>query len=129
MSKGILWALVRNREALDETVPPRFARHEAHHLTLRFGVDLTPYRALLGRRFQATVTAEAWNEEIQAVRVALPPELAALCENTHPHVTISRQPDTPAKRANALLEAPPNERQLSLELALEIGCERWGRRR
>lgn len=129
MIKGILWAVVRNREALDAAVPPRFARHEAHHLTLAFGVDLAPYRAAIGRRFQATATAEAWDDEVQAVRVALPPELAALCQNAHPHVTISRRPDTPAKRANAMLEAPPNERPLSLGLELEIGCERWGRRR
>ena len=129
MSKGILWALVLDRKALDQAVPARFGRHEAHHLTLRFGVDLAPYAALLGRRFQAAATAEAWDDEVQAIRVALPAELAALCDNAHPHVTISRRPDTPAKRANQMLEAPPNERPLSFELALEIGCERWGRRR
>jgi hypothetical protein len=125
LPKGILWALVRDCEALLERVPARFDTVRAHHVTLRFGADLGPYQRLMGRVFEARVTAEAWNDVVQAVRVELPPPFDRICENLHPHVTISTRGETPAKASKPLLEAPARTRPLDFAIRLKVDAERW----
>jgi hypothetical protein len=117
--KGILMATV-DQSAVLAMAPPRYELVAAHHLTLRFRVSAQPYQAWLGQTFTARVTGEAWNDDIQALRVALPEAIAALCENAHPHVTVSHRPGVTPKRSNAMLEAPAHVRPLDAELAFEV---------
>lgn len=120
--KGILMAMVV-KEAVLAVAPARYEVVAAHHLTLRFRVSAQPYQAWLGKTFTARVTLEAWNDDIQALRVALPEAIAALCENAHPHITVSHRPGVTPKRSNAMLEAPAHERALDAELAFEVAWQ------
>jgi hypothetical protein len=120
--KGILMATVV-KEAVLAIAPPRYEVVAAHHLTLRFRVSAQPYQAWIGQTFTARVTGEAWNDDIQALRVALPAAIATLCENAHPHITVSYRPGVTPKRSNAMLAAPANERVLDGELAFEVAWQ------
>jgi hypothetical protein len=125
MARGVLWATLTNPQALLEAVSPRFAEVEAHHLTLRFGVDLEPYRHVIGKQFEGRVICEAWDDAIQAVQVELPADIAELCENEHPHVTVSHREGIPAKRSNPLLANPPHSRPVALTLGFKVETEPW----
>lgn len=125
MAKGILWAVVLNPDELLSAVPPRFERIDAHHVTLRFGIELGPYEPLAGQTFRARVWSEAWDDEIQAVEVELPEALSRLSDSAHPHVTISREPEVPAKRSGRLLERPAHTRQVALTLELRVEPKPW----
>lgn len=129
MPRGILWARIEKPELLLANVPPRFEKVEAHHLTLRFGVELTPYQSLVGKRFSARLVAEAWDERIQAVRVELPQEAEPWCENLHPHVTISHAEGVQPKLSSILLEAPPHQQELDLTLEFRVEASNWARKR
>ena len=122
--KGILMAKAPKAVLLDE-VAPRYAEVDADHVTLRFKVAEREVSHWVGRAFKARVTGEAWNDEIQAVRVELPYDLAQLCENDHPHITISRRPGVGAKHSNAMLEAPAHEAPLEFELDFRVVFERF----
>ena len=117
--KGILMARAE-RAAVLAIAPAHFETVDADHVTLRFKVGPQPYRRWLHQRFTGRVTAEAWNDEIQALRVALPEPFAGLCESAHPHITLSRRAGVAPKRSNALLEDPANERALDAELEFEV---------
>lgn len=120
--KGILMATVV-KEAVLAVAPPRYELVAAHHLTLRFRVSAQPYQAWIGQTCTARVTGEAWNDDIQAIRVTLPEAIAALCENAHPHVTVSYRTGVTPKRSNAMLAAPAHERALDAELAFEVAWQ------
>lgn len=123
--KGMLWA-VAPKEAVLAVAPARFEEVYADHVTLRFKVGEAPYQPWIGRRFQAAVTAEAWNDDIQAIRVELPADVRPLCENEHPHVTVSARRGVSPKKSNALLEAPAHEAPLAAELSFEIVWKPFG---
>lgn len=117
--KGMLWA-VASREQVLAIAPARYEEIYADHVTLQFRVSRSECRPWLGRTFTAPVTAEAWDDEIQALRVQLPDELRALCDKAHPHVTVSARQFVRPKQSNQLLEAPANERRLNASLEFKI---------
>ncbi len=70
--QGILWAIVQNLDLLSK-VPPRFEMVQCHHITLQYGAELEAWSYLVGYEFEAIATSECWNNQIQALRVTLPP--------------------------------------------------------
>jgi hypothetical protein len=117
--KGMLWAVVAREQVL-ALVPARYEEVYADHVTLQFRVERKAFKQWLGKTFTAPITAEAWDDDIQALRVALPEDVRALCEKAHPHVTVSARKFVSPKQSNVLLEKPANERALEAELVFTI---------
>lgn len=117
--KGILWAVLTQ----PIQVTRRFSVGEPHHITLAFGASLDDWQHLVGRQFQATAIAEAWNEKIQAIQVALPNWVH--CQNAHPHISVSWAEGVTPVASNAMLESVHQFRPMSLVLDCRIEFYPW----
>ncbi len=118
--KGVFWAKLTDPRQLLDRVDPRFERIFADHVTLQPKVELTAaMQRLLGRKTRAHVRADAWNDHVQALEVVLEPEIAALCVNEHPHITVSSD-GTPPKRANDMLAGEHDSRPCDFWVDLEL---------
>ncbi|HEY9855349.1 MAG TPA: hypothetical protein V6D05_06390 [Stenomitos sp.] len=118
--RGIFWAKLVDRQQLLSRIDPCYRRVFADHVTLQAKTDLTPeLRRLLGRQTRAHVRGVAWDEQIQAVEVDLPPELVAWCQNDHPHITVSSD-GTPPVRSNDMLEHAHQEIPCDFWIDLEL---------
>jgi hypothetical protein len=85
--KGILWVSLNEQSP---PVPPRFSELPKHfHVTLAFNCLEESYKDLIGKGVEIAVNSDCYDQNIQALSVSLPSEVAALCENPNPHVTIS----------------------------------------
>ena len=123
--KGMLWAVV-DREAVLALAPARFEVVYADHLTLQFRVGKERFQRWIGKAFTAPVTAEAWDGDIQALRIALPEAVRSLCEKEHPHITVSARKGVSPKQSNDLLDDPESEQPLAAELAFRIVWRPFG---
>lgn len=117
--KGILWAVAPQEAILAIHAPLFTERVFAHHVTLAFGVTEEEVAEHIGKRFTGAVTAMAWNNDIQALRVELPADIAPLCGNNDPHITVSSNGVPPVK-SNDMLAGEhgfilyPNPKQLDM---------------
>lgn len=114
MAKSILWAV------LSEPLPiqPRFEIMKGHHITLVYSAEVEQYFAWVGKVFEATVTAEAWNNRIQAVRVKLPDGIP--CTSVTPHITVSRISEAESLESNVMLLKPLQEVPVSFTVIARI---------
>lgn len=117
--KGILWAVLDHPISITH----RFQVGKPHHVTLVFGTYADNWKHLIGRQFDVEVTAEAWNEKIQALQVSLPDWVP--CQNAHPHISVSWAEGTNPVASNALLEGAHNLRKISFTLSCVIEFLAW----
>lgn len=119
MQQGILWAVL----AHPVPIPRRLSVGEPHHITLMFGTCISDWQHLIGRQFQATAIAEAWNERIQALQVSLPDWVP--CQNAHPHISVSWAEGVTPVASNAMLEGVHESRPVALILDCRIEFHLW----
>lgn len=95
------------------------ARH--FHVTLQFRVDLNPaMEELLGREVEVVATGDCSNDRVQALRVNLPEEVAQLCSNEHPHMTISTADGVKPVESNNMLSGDHTCTDVSIPLTLRF---------
>lgn len=92
--RGIFWlSLVdQDYDSLQREVPIVFERPADHfHITLQYNVPLTDEIAqfLWKEPIPVRISANCYNDRIQAVRVELPESFRNLCQNADPHMTVS----------------------------------------
>lgn len=104
-TKGILWLSATNQQP---PVLPAFECVAKHfHVTLQFGVNWED--VTVKRRIGEVVMVEvlencfAADGSIQALRVKLPPDFSAICQNLHPHMTISMAKGVKPVHSNSML--------------------------
>jgi hypothetical protein len=102
MAKGILWLGLVNQVS---PVTPNYDPVKHFHVTLQYNVESSQFKNLIGKRYTIRVLEDCWNHEIQALRVELPSEIADLCNNANPHMTISHRPGIAPKMSNDMLQS------------------------
>jgi len=106
MAKGILWlsltaeAIAAVKAAVNFEFPVE-AKH--FHCTLKFGVDSVGYQHLLGQQLIVTAMLSHHDDRVQALSVLLPEEIQEVCDNTHPHITLSMTEGTLPYASNVML--------------------------
>lgn len=123
-AKGILRAKV-NPHMLARLFPMRYEHGLPGFIVLRWGVFLTPYLAArLGDRHIVRVTAEAWDDDIQALRVQLPALLRELhASQGQPYLVVSARPGVPLSAARHMLAKPVGEELLDLLMEVTVDFE------
>lgn len=119
--RGILWLALPEQTS---PVPLRFANPARHfHVTLAFNcwVDSRLLAAYEGQSVRVELLEECWDARVQALRVSLPPSFAYLCENQHPHMTLSMADGVRPVESNRMLagmhhSVPTSVRDLELNL-------------
>jgi hypothetical protein len=101
MSNGILWLTVP-----DQVSPVKRIYSPAQHLhvTLKFNVSFDSVKRHLDKEVPVELIQNCWNKEIQAVTVLLPSTYNSLCNNKHPHMTISHKSTVKPFKSNEMLE-------------------------
>jgi hypothetical protein len=103
--KGILWLSTVDQSSPVTPKFPNLARH--FHVTLQFGIDweaLFPeVKALIGNQYTVSIMANCHNDRIQALSVTLPEEVAHLCNNLNPHITVSMANGVKPVESNQML--------------------------
>lgn len=109
MTKGIFWLSALDQKAAPVTpLYDHLAKH--FHITLQFGVELTPeIQEMLGEKVDIQVVADCHNERIQALRIELPDEVRAMCNNAIPHMTISMVEGVKPVESNDMLSEEHEE--------------------
>lgn len=116
-NRGILWLSLTEQQSPVGLVHDNPARH--FHVTLQFGVEHTPeMEELLGKEVEAFAVADCFNERVQALRVSLPDDVASLCSNEHPHMTISSADGVKPVESNTMLAGDHNSSEVSIPLTL-----------
>lgn len=118
-NRGILWLSLPEQQSPVGIVHENPARH--FHVTLQFGAEFTPQvEDLLGKEVQAVAVADCSNERVQALRVSLPEEVAGLCANEHPHMTISHAEGVKPVESNTMLAGDHDSVEVSTPLTLRF---------
>lgn len=113
--KGILWAVIQS----EVNVPRLYPCGQPHHVTLRYGVYRSRWRWLEGLRFTAIAHKVAHNERVQAIAVSLPWWIRWVCQNAHPHITMSWVEKAEPVESNEMLVRP-----LQVELVrFQVQCQ------
>ena len=101
--KGILWLTASVQEnPLSKNVFQNPPNH--FHVTLQFNVELTEeIQKLLGETVEATIVANCYDDRIQALSIALPEDVRAMCHNAVPHMTVSMADGVKPVESNAML--------------------------
>lgn len=137
MTKGIFWLSALNQNSfLDSLRPngisPVFNQLANHfHVTLQFGVELTPeIESLLGQQVEVNVVANCFNSKIQALKVELPAsasvgnlsevDLRAMCRNAQPHLTLSMGDGVKPVESNDMLAGEHDCAPVSFPLMLQF---------
>lgn len=100
---GILWAV----PVESIVVQPKYSNVQQQHVTLAYGVDRADYENIIGLPAEITLIAEAWNDEVQAIRCVLPTWLP--CQNKNPHLAISWVDESAPVKANLMLDGEHEE--------------------
>lgn len=119
--RGIFWLSLVDQDGdnLQREIPQVFVNQAQHfHITLQHNVPLTEEIAqfLWTQPIEIPVTANCFNDRIQAVRVELPENIRSLCQNAHPHMTISMVPGARPVQSNVMLDSTPVEQPLQVVL-------------
>jgi hypothetical protein len=118
-NRGIFWLSLPRQTSPVGLIHPNAARH--FHVTLRFGVDLTPdIEEMLGKEVEVMVTADCSNDRVQALKVSLPGEVAQLCSNEHPHMTISTEDGVKPVESNNMLAGEHSCTEVNTPLTLRF---------
>lgn len=126
MQKGIFWLSFPNQQK--PSVPAKFDNLAKHfHVTLQFGVDLTPeIQKLLGEAVEVQVVANCFNDRIQALRIELPGNVKAMCNNAVPHMTISMVDGVKPVESNDMLSGEHEELLIDSKLTLRFDFFQFG---
>jgi hypothetical protein len=100
---GILWISLDNQESPVVSRLPVRASH--YHVTLKFGCKLSAVSQFIGNKVRVSIDSDCYNERIQALSVSLPSEVLSLCQNRHPHVTISMDEGVKPVESNEMLSS------------------------
>jgi hypothetical protein len=106
---GILWAVL----AQPVPVQPLYPNGKPHHVTLQYGVNRADWQHLIGLPITLGVSALAFDDRIQAIKVILPTWVE--CQNEHPHVTVSWVDGVCPARANRMLAGEHEEISLGVD--------------
>ena len=119
MSQGILWAVIQQ----PLLIQPKYPVGSPHHITLQYGVNLEDVCNLLNVEFTATCLYEAWNDNIQCVKVKLPSEVP--CANKHPHLSISWKQGISPVESNTMLMTKFNYKLVDLVVNCKTEFLEW----
>jgi hypothetical protein len=137
MTKGIFWLSAPNQNSLSDDlrlngVNPVFGELPKHfHVTLQFGVELTPeIESFLGQQVEVQVVANCFNSKIQALKVELPSsasvdnlsevDLRAMCRNAQPHLTLSMAEGAKPVESNDMFAGEHDCTPVSFPLMLQF---------
>lgn len=128
--RGIFWlSLVdQDYETFQGDIPVIFERPAEHfHITLQYNVPLTEEIAqfLWKEPLAVNVTANCFNDRIQAVRVQLPDSVRSLCQNSDPHMTISMVQGARPVQSNVMLGSNHVEQELETTLLFRAEFSRF----
>lgn len=90
------------------------------HVTLVYGAIEDSYKELVGTQCDVRLMRLYQSNRVDALEVRLPPDIRMYCQNRHPHITLSHQPDASAVESNSLLVLG-QMRLPSLDLRLIVG--------
>ena len=97
--KGILWITVQR-----ENLPAgRFNDAAHHHVTLRFNVSKHEVEHLIGEKVTLFLSDICWDDNIEAIPVIMLSQWAGICQNIHPHITLSHREGIKPFQSNAML--------------------------
>ena len=117
--RGIFWLSLPQQGSPVGLIHSNPARH--FHVTLQFGVDLTPaIQDMLGEEVEVVAVADCSNDRVQALRVILPDEVAQLCSNEHPHMTISTVDGAKPVESNDMLAGEHSCTEVNIPLTLRF---------
>jgi hypothetical protein len=107
MTKGIFWLTLPDQ---DSPVFPVYNPAKHLHVTLQFNVSRESISEhLMLRPVAVRLINDCWNLQIQALSVQiLDQTLADLCNNQHPHMTISHVDGVGPVKSNEMLDADHN---------------------
>jgi 2'-5' RNA ligase len=71
---------------------------------MQFDVERSEqYQILEDRDFMILIPSVTYDENIQALRVILPKQITQLCQNDHPHITLSYREGIEPHQSNDML--------------------------
>ena len=97
--QGILWITV-NRNDLPAG---RYTDAKHHHVTLKFNVDRDDVANLIGKKVTLYCSDVCWDDNIEAIPVIMLSEWAGICQNQHPHITLSHREGIKPVQSNTML--------------------------
>ncbi len=112
-SRGILWLAFPDPQE-EPRVNRRFSVPAEHlHVTLQFNVTESQFAEFIGRTVDVKLLRNCFNLDIQAVTVQIEdPEIAALCRNEIPHMTVSMEEGIRPVASNEMLRGSYEYRTL-----------------
>jgi hypothetical protein len=117
MSKGILWLTIPDQSS---PVKPRYNQAQHLHVTLKFNVTLESVKKYLDAEVRVKLVEDCWNDEIQAIKVELPGKYNTLCNNKHPHITISHKRGIKPFKSNEMLDETYQSEKINKFLKLRV---------
>ncbi len=116
MSKGILWLTIPDQNS---PVKAKYTPAQHLHVTLKFNVELDSIKRYLDKDVSVILLEDCWNKEIQAIKVKLPGRFASLCNNKHPHMTISHKAGVKPFKSNEMLDGEYESEKLNKTIKLK----------
>lgn len=121
MSKGILWGVIQS----PISTRSRYSCGKPHHITLQYGVSREDWQHLEGVEFDAISLLEGWDGQIQAIRTHLPEEIAGICQNKYPHISVSWQKGISPVRSNLMFASSYRYELMNEVIKLKIEFLEW----
>ena len=130
--KGILWLVPTTGQ---ETLPAGRYSPAAHfHVTLQFSVAESDWVQYIGKVADVVLESVAWNGDIEAIKVSiLDTEIAAICSNPIPHLTLSHREGIKPFLSNKMLEGDHQQAILTNRetgtfhsIPMRVEFHRWG---
>lgn len=118
-AKGILWAVLLSPLSVEK----KYVVGEPHHITLQFGVERDKWEEYIGRQIDAYIEYEAWDDDIQALKVRIPSDIP--CQNANPHISVSWRDGISPVRSNDMLLRPKFLVPIGMWMKLEIQFHEW----
>lgn len=118
MSEGILWAVPASQFVL-WGVRKRFPIKPHIHCTFKFGCLRKDVEHLINQPIRAVITSNAWNDNIQALRIDLL-NLREECEKEVPHITWSHTKEAVPNDSNIMLLSSHNSQNLTIPVRLKL---------
>lgn len=130
-TKGILWLVPCTSR---ETLPAGRYNPASHlHVTLQFGVHEVDWVSYIGNLADVILETICWDDNIEAIRVSLPADIAAICGNAIPHLTLSHREGIKPFLSNAMLAGEHKSVMLTdrtvgtvHSIPMRIEFHRWG---
>jgi hypothetical protein len=123
MNNGILWLESNNFEP---PVELKYNKAKHYHVTLQYNVFYEDVKHYVNREVQCLAIENCWNDDIQALKVILRSDIASLCNNKVPHMTLSHREGISPVKSNDMLVNLHNKETLFDVMNLSIKFHKFG---